>query len=152
MSDEYAEFMPSIMEYAVDSAAEAPLRLAGREVGRINPTTFVEQLYIPWPDEGFEEALFERLTAATRLTCITAFRGCGKTSALWHAAARVTREHGSKIVPVILDIKQMYDNGAFSPLTDKPDDAVLRQAFQIFQTEIRKVVPLRLMPGACTTI
>jgi hypothetical protein len=152
MGDNYSEFMPPIMEYAVDSAPTQPLIIAGKEVAQITPELFVDKLYVRWPNEEFEENLYQRLLNSTHLTCVAAFRGSGKTSALCHAVSRLAREHKNDVVAVMLDIKKLFDNGMFAPLTEKATDESLGRAYHIFRTEIRKLVQTRLMPGPANTL
>ena len=151
MAQSYAEFMPRIMEYAVDSAAEAATR-TGFNLPPLTEELFVDQLYVTSPNQVFEDSLYHRLLSSPHLTCIAAYRGSGKTSALRHAVSRLLREHPTKVAPVIVDVKQLYDNGVFSPLNDKPTDEVLGRAYHIFKTEIRKVVQQRLLPGSANTL
>ncbi len=139
------------MEYAVDSAAEPIVRLRGKEIGKLDENTFVDRLYVQWPQQEFEEVLYEKLLASTQLTCVAAFRGCGKTSAIRHAIARLKREHGKAVTVVLIDVKKLYDAGVFAPLSPKPNDDALASAYQIFKNEIRKVVHQRLLPGPDNT-
>ena len=44
----YSDFVGQVMEYAVDSAAEPVVRLRGKEIGRLDESTFVDQLYVQW--------------------------------------------------------------------------------------------------------
>jgi|GEM_PF-6295126 len=152
MSEDYSEFMRTVMEYAVDSAPEAAVTLAGREVAQLTEKVFVNEFYVKWPDKVFEEGLYQRMLTSTQLTCVAAYRGCGKTSALCHVVSRIAEEHVDTVRPVIIDIKQLYDDGVFSPLTDNPTPEILSHAYQIFKTEIRRVVQMRLLPGPANTI
>lgn len=151
MGDNYSDFVGQVMEYAVDSATEPVVRLGGKEVAKLDEDTFVDHLYVQWPNHDFEERLYEKLLASTQLTCVAAFRGCGKTSAIRHAISRVKREHGSHVAVVLIDVKKLYDAGVFAPLSPKPTDDGLANAYYIFKTEIRKVVQQRLLPGPDNT-
>jgi hypothetical protein len=150
--DNYPEFMPPIVEYAIDSAPHTPIVLAGKVIDEITPDRFVKDLYIKWPEGDFEEVLFRRLLTSTQLTCLAAYRGCGKTSAVWYSVKRLEAEYKGRVQPVVLDIKHLYDNGMFSPLSDKPTEDLLGHAYHIFKTEIRKVVQLKLLPGPANTL
>jgi hypothetical protein len=154
MQQDYSEFVGQVMEYAVDSAAEPTIRLSGREIGKLSEDTFVDKLYIQWPNQDFEARLFETIVASTQLTCVAAFRGCGKTSAIRHAVARVHRdpEYRDKVTPVLIDVKRLYAAGVFAPLPEQPTPDAVAASYQVFKTEIRKIVQQRLLPGPQNTL
>lgn len=140
----YSEVLPKVIEYAVDAAEEETLTFDGLDLATLSEDFFVKRLYVNWPNQKFEDDLYQRLRTSTQVTCVAAYRGCGKTSAIRHAISRLREDHPTTIYPVLLDIKDIYDIGTFAPLPDRPTEESRSKAYEIFKTEIRKAVQQRL--------
>ena len=58
----YWSFLHQVIEYAVDEDEEKSLQYDKQTVGVLSPQVFLNELYVPWVDDLFEEDLIPAAT------------------------------------------------------------------------------------------